>query len=114
MSAYHFVRKSGYSSENSNGTANLSGICFKRKMRGRYCITLSRFYQNDRNFLYHLFGVPVPGFMLREIEKIYRYFVTDTTQLHSHFGRKKITVQFCTCTFQQKIFIESFIKMVSS
>ena len=42
---------------------------FLKKKQGRYCITLSRFYQNDRNFLYHLFGVPVPGFMLREIEK---------------------------------------------
>ena len=25
--------------------------------------------EEDRNFLYHLFGLPVPGFMLRESEK---------------------------------------------
>ena len=28
-----------------------------------------RFYRNDRNFLYHLFGLLVPGFMSRESEK---------------------------------------------
>ena len=27
-----------------------------------------RFYRNDRNFLYHLFGLLVPGLMLREGE----------------------------------------------
>ena len=26
-------------------------------------------YRNDQNFLYHLFGLPVPGFMSRESEK---------------------------------------------
>ena len=29
----------------------------------------SRFYRNDRNFLYHLFGLPVPGLKSRESEK---------------------------------------------
>ena len=27
-------------------------------------------YQNNRNFLYHLFGLPVPGFKSRESEKV--------------------------------------------
>ena len=30
----------------------------------------SRFYRNNRNFLYHLFGLPVPGFKSRESEKV--------------------------------------------
>ena len=50
-----------------NGTAHLDGIFWKKKSKEG--ITLSQFYQNDRNFLYHLFGLPVPGFMSREIEK---------------------------------------------
>ena len=29
----------------------------------------SHFYQNNWNFLYHLFGLLVPGFMSRESEK---------------------------------------------
>ena len=32
-------------------------------------LSFSRFYRNDRNFLYRLFGLPVPGFMSRESEK---------------------------------------------
>ena len=32
-------------------------------------LPFSRFYRNDRNFLYHLFGLLVPGFMSRESEK---------------------------------------------
>ena len=32
-------------------------------------IPFSRFYRNDPNFLYHLFGLLVPGFMSRESEK---------------------------------------------
>ena len=67
MSAHHLYGKLGHSSENSNGTAHLDGICFKKKSKEG--ITLSQFYQNDRNYLYRLFGLPVPGFMLREIEK---------------------------------------------
>ena len=32
-------------------------------------LPFSRSYRNDGNFLYHLFGLPVPGFMPREREK---------------------------------------------
>ena len=32
-------------------------------------LPFSLFYRNDRNFLYHLFGLLVPGFMSRESEK---------------------------------------------
>ena len=33
-------------------------------------LPFSRFYQNDRNFLYHLFGLLVPGLMDREGENL--------------------------------------------
>ena len=36
--------------------------------RSRYYL-FSRFYGSERNFLYHLFGLLVPGFMSREGEK---------------------------------------------
>ena len=32
-------------------------------------LPFSRFYRNDRNFLYHLLGLPVPSFKSRESEK---------------------------------------------
>ena len=32
-------------------------------------LLISRFYRNDRNFLYHLSGLPVLGFKTRESEK---------------------------------------------
>ena len=32
-------------------------------------LPFSRFYRNDRNFLYHLFGLPGPGFKSKESEK---------------------------------------------
>ena len=32
-------------------------------------LPFSRFYRNDRNFLYHLFGLPRPGFKSKESEK---------------------------------------------
>ena len=54
-------------------------------------LPFSRFYWNDRNFWYHLFGLPVPGFKSRESEKIYGYFVNGTTQSRSLFGAKKNT-----------------------
>ena len=43
--------------------------------------------------------------------QIYWYFVTDTTQSHSRFRAKKITVH---VPYDRKIFIESSIKMVSA
>jgi len=36
--------------------------------RKKVILPFSRSYRNDRNFLYHLFGLPVPGFMSRESE----------------------------------------------
>ena len=41
---------------------------FRKKSNTFRGITFSRFYRNDRNFLYHLLGLLVPGFMSRESE----------------------------------------------
>ena len=41
---------------------------FRKKVIPFEVLPFSRFYQNDRNFLYHLFGLLVPGFMSRESE----------------------------------------------
>ena len=42
---------------------------FRKKVIPFEVLPFSRSYRNDRNFLYHLFGLPVPGFMSRESEK---------------------------------------------
>ena len=42
---------------------------FRKKVIPFEVLSFSRSYRNDRNFLYHLFGLPVPGFMSRESEK---------------------------------------------
>ena len=43
---------------------------FRKKVILFEVLPFSRFYRNDRNFLYHLLGLPVPGFMSRESEKV--------------------------------------------
>ena len=42
---------------------------FRKKGIPFEVLPFSRFYQNKRNFLYHLSGLLVPGFMSRESEK---------------------------------------------
>ena len=42
---------------------------FRKKSNTFRGITFFRFSRNNRNFLYHLFGLLVPGFMSRESEK---------------------------------------------
>ena len=54
---------------------------FREKVIPFEVLPFSRSYRNDRNFLYHLFGLPVPDFMSRESEK----FVNGTTQSRSCF-----------------------------
>ena len=41
---------------------------FRKKGIPFEILPFSRFYRNDRNFLYHLFGLLVAGFMSRESE----------------------------------------------
>ena len=68
-SAYHLYGKPKNSGENSNGTVHPGGN-FPEKVIPFEVLPFSRFYRNDRNFLYHLFGLPAPGFMSRESEKL--------------------------------------------
>ena len=42
---------------------------FRKKVVPFELLPFSRSYGNDRNLLFHLFGLPVPGFMSRESEK---------------------------------------------
>ena len=41
---------------------------FRKKKNTFEVLPFFRSYRNDRNFLYHLFRLPVPGFMSRESE----------------------------------------------
>ena len=41
---------------------------FRKKVIPFELLPFSCFYRNDRNFLYHLFGLLVPGFMSRKSE----------------------------------------------
>ena len=42
---------------------------FRKKVVPFELLPFSRSYRNDRNLLFHLFGLLVPGFMSRESEK---------------------------------------------
>ena len=44
---------------------------FRKKVIPFKVLPFSRSYRNDRHFLYHLFGLPVPGFMVRESEDFF-------------------------------------------
>ena len=70
-------------------------------------LPFSRFYWNDRNLWYHLFGLPVPGFKSRESEKIYGYFVNGTTQFRSCFRCQKKYEYHLT-----KLFHQNFLKVL--
>ena len=69
VSAYHLYGKPGNSGENR--TVHPGGN-FPEKSNTLIVEVLpfSRFYRNDRNFLYHFLGLSVPGFMSRESEKV--------------------------------------------
>ena len=82
-----FVRKSGNSGKNSNGTVHPSGIFSGKKWLylRMYYFSFARFYCNDRIFLYHLFWITRARISLERKRKIYWYFVNDTTQCHFCF-----------------------------
>ena len=67
---------------------------FRKKVIPFKILPFSCFYRNDRNFLYHLFGLPLPCFMSRESEKF-----TDSKWYNSipflfSMPKKKIPVLF--------------------
>ena len=57
-------------------------------------LPFSRFYRNDRNFLYHLFRLLLPGFMSREREKFTGILWMIQFNHVPVFGAKKMTVPF--------------------
>ena len=67
---------------------------FWKKVIASEVLPFSHFYRNDQNFLYHLFGLLVPGFILRESEKFTS--ILEVVQLNPIpvFGAKKIPVPF--------------------
>ena len=71
-------------------------------------LPFSRFYWSDRNLLYHLFGLLVPGFMSRESENFAG--ILSTVQLNPVpvFGAKKIPVPF-DGNFPAKFFERNFL-----
>ena len=91
-STYYLYGKPGKFGENSNGTVHPGGN-FPEKQVIRFEVLLfSRSYRNDRNLLYHLFGLPVPGFLSGESEKFTGYFVNGTSQSRSCFRCQKILI----------------------
>ena len=85
--------KPGNSGGNSNGTVHHGGN-FPEKSNSFRGITFFAFLPYDQNFLYHLFGLLVPGFILRESEKFTS--ILEVVQLNPIpvFGAKKIPVPF--------------------
>ena len=84
-----FVWKPGNFGENSNGTVHPGGNFPEKQVIRFEVLRFSRSYRNDRNLLYHLFGLPVSGFLSRESEKFTEYFVNGTTQSRSCFRCQK-------------------------
>ena len=66
-----FVRKSGNSGKNLNGTVHPSGMFSGKKWLylRMYYFFFARFYCNDRNFCTICFGLQEPGFLWRESER---------------------------------------------
>ena len=62
---------------------------FRKKVIASEVLPFSHFYRNDQNFLYHLFGLLVPGFIVRESEKFTS--ILEVVQLNPIpvFGAKK-------------------------
>ena len=75
------------SGENSNGTVHPGG----KKVIPFEVLPFSRSYRNDQNFLYHLFGLPVPGFMSRKSEKFIGILLMVQLNPVPVFGAQKNT-----------------------
>ena len=82
---------------------------FRKKVIPFEVLPFSRSYRNDQNFLYHLFGLPVPGFMSREGEKFTGILLMVQLNPVPVFGAQKNT-----STVWQKSFTEIAVQMVSA
>ena len=82
---------------------------FRKKVIPFEVLPFSRSYRNDQNFLYHLFGLPVQGFMSREVEKFTGILLMVQLNPVPVFGAQKNTSTIC-----QKFFTEIAVQMVSA
>ena len=82
---------------------------FRKKVIPSEVLPFSRSYRNDQNFLYHLSGLPVPGFMMRESEKFTVILLMVQLNPVPVFG-----AQNNTSTIWQKFFTEIAVQMVSA
>ena len=82
---------------------------FRKKVIPFEVSPFSRFYRNDRSFLYHLFGLIVPGFMSRESEKFTGILLMVQLNPVLVFGAKKIPAP-----FGNNFFTEISVQMVSA
>ena len=77
-------------------------------------LPFSRFYRNDRNFLYHFFGFLVPGFLSRGSETYTQRSFCETSLCH--FSKKRIFNPWqimCKISITETVLVTSF-KMVTN
>ena len=79
---------------------------FRKKVIPFEILPFSCFYRNDRNFLYHLFGLPLPCFMSRESEKF-----TDSKWYNSIPFLFSMPKKKNTSTIRRKFFTEICVQM---
>ena len=94
----------------TNGTVQLPWKFSRKIVIPFEVLPFSRFYRNDRNFLYHLFGLLLPGFMSRESEKCTGILWMIQFNHVPVFGAKKITVPM----IWRKFFTEISVQIVSA
>ena len=93
----------------TNGTVQLRWKFSRKIVIPFEVLPFSRFYRNDRNFLYHLFRLLLPGFMSRESEKFTGILWMIQFNHVPVFGAKKNN-----STIWRKFFTEIFVQMVSA
>ena len=72
-STYHLYGKPGNFGKRSQMELFIPVEIFRKKVIPFEVLPFSHFYGNDRNFLYHLFGLPSARLHVERKRKIYRY-----------------------------------------
>ena len=83
-------------------------VFLKKSNTFRAVLPVSRFYRNDGDFLYRLFGLLAPGFISRESKNW--YFVNGTTQSRSCFRCQQRKYQY----HLTEVFTEISLHIVSA
>ena len=109
LSTYHLYGKPGNSGENSKGTVHPGGNFSEKKVLHFEVLPFYRFYRHDRNVLYHLSGLLVPGCISRESEKfiVFCKWYNSIPFLFSAPNKN-------TSTIWPKFFTEISVQMVSA